>query len=97
MEKKVKDIATFNLAILATMGNYQSLVWRNDNKWKDEKEKLDKEISPLGQFSDKIILDFSFTIAILTKFQICMFQEFLKSKSNNEVYIYFFFIHRAIS
>ena len=48
MEKKVKDIATFNLAILATMGNYQSLVWRNDNKWKDEKEKLDKEIRPLG-------------------------------------------------
>ena len=28
--------------------NVLRLVWRNDNKWKDEKEKLDKETSPLG-------------------------------------------------
>ena len=44
---------TFPLLILQFWPQWETfkvlrLVWKNDNKWKDEKEKLDKEISPLG-------------------------------------------------
>ena len=48
-----KRLMTFPLLILQFWPQWETikvlrLVWKNDNKWKDEKEKLDKEISPLG-------------------------------------------------
>ena len=48
-----KRLMTFPLLILQFWPQWEAfkvlrLVWKNDNKWKDEKEKLDKEISPLG-------------------------------------------------
>ena len=48
-----KRLMTFPLLILQFWPQWETikvlrLVWKNDKKWKDEKEKLDKEISPLG-------------------------------------------------
>ena len=48
-----KRLMTFPLLISQFWPQWETfkvlrLVWKNDNKWKDEKEKLDKEISPLG-------------------------------------------------